>query len=75
MKADAIRNGVRPRRGMWLVSHARRRAYGEIRFVRATTIAWWSDHYRVLVDTDHTTIHERGYDYTAEPPADYERGF
>ena len=84
MKADALKNGIRPRRGMWVVSHGRRRVYGRIEYVRRATIATRTvapgyvgggatppvlSSY--LVDTDHETIHRGDYDYVAQIPAGY----
>ena len=67
MIADAVKNGVRPTRGMWLISPSRRRAYGPIRSVRSDVIVW-VDAGGALVKTSHETIHHGDYTYAAERP-------
>ena len=71
MKADAVKHGISPRRGMWMVSPSRRRAYGPIIEVRRNTIAWRGSQGQTVA-TDHETIHGGDYCYANEPPEGYE---
>ena len=60
---DATKHGVRPARGLWLVSPSRRIAYGPILMVRPSTIRWESQRYGHGVETSHEVIHHGDYGY------------
>lgn len=64
--------GVKPKAGLWLVNHARRRVYGQIVEVRRTgEVVWQSLAMNKRVPTSAKTIVENGYSYTATRPAGY----
>ncbi len=66
--------GVRPRKGLWLVHHGRRRVYGQILMVRSNGDIIWrpvNGHEKTRVGTRPQTIHDSGVSYTKERPGDY----
>ncbi len=68
MRNDAIKNGIRPRRGMWIVDPVKRLAYGPILYVRKNTVDWASQrHPGCVVKTDHETIQRGALTYQDAP--------
>ena len=72
MKADATKDGIRPKRGMYIVSDSRRRAYGPIVYVRQDILVWQSSATGYRAETDHSTIHRGDYRYAGAVPTGYE---
>ena len=66
-KADAMVDGIQPKRGMWLVHREKGRTYGQIVMVRQDgTVVWHSPTTGSDVPTDYDTIHRYGYSYAQE---------
>lgn len=67
MTNDAIINGIRPRRGMWLVHRAKGRTYGRIiRVTRDGDVIWLGVH-GAHVLTTYRNIHKCGCEYAGAP--------
>ena len=68
---DAIVNGIKPKRGMFLVNRSKGKTYGRILRVTDECVVWESfsaqTHTGYPVKTDHDSIHANGYEYTIEP--------
>lgn len=75
MKADAIKDGVKPTKGMWLVNTETHIAFGPIEQVQRTAIAWRSLRFGSLVKTDHETIHHGPYTYVEAPEGQVPEGY
>ncbi len=70
-RGDAVIDGVRPRRGMYLVHHERRRVYGRVKRVTDKGAVIWSGPL-CDVPTRPETLHAGGYSYADEVPDGYE---
>jgi hypothetical protein len=70
---STILAGIAPRRGMYLVNHARRRVYGQI--LGTTTrgeVRWWANMFRCEVSTSGELLYDAGCCYEAEAPDGYD---
>lgn len=68
MRNDATLEGVRPRRGLWVVHPGRGRVYGQIDHVRADGTVVWRGTWGQLVPTDPGQLIDGGYRYSTTRP-------
>ena len=73
-RADAVIDGVKPKRGMWLVNHERRRIYGIVKTVHGNGDVTWLPVIGVISPnrTEPETLHHGGASYEIEMPSSYE---
>jgi len=69
-RAETILDGIKPKRGMWIVSHGRRKVYGQvIRLHRNGDVAWQGS--LTAVRTDGVKLYNEGCSYVNEKPTGY----